>query len=151
MAAYGTMDTAILGMPYGLEFTTESYPASVAVTPGMPMYMTPGTFTVHQTPVSGDSFIGVALAEQRGSKTTVGYYEQYDVVNILTKGLIYMKAGASITGPDRVYASDAGLVYPTTSGYYDIGATARTTQTTVSGLILVEIGGIVTDLAAASS
>ena len=151
MAAYGTMDTAILGLPYGLDFAVESYPASVAITPGRPVYMTPGTLTVHQTPSDGDSFIGVALFEQRGSKTTVGYYEQYDIVNILTDGKIYMQAGASISGPDKVYAGTNGMVYPTTSGNYDIGATARNIQTTVSGLVLVEISGIATDLAAASS
>ncbi len=45
MGAYGTMDAAILGLPYGLDFTVESFPAAADITAGRPVYQTPGTPT----------------------------------------------------------------------------------------------------------
>jgi hypothetical protein len=143
MAAYGTMDAAILGMPYGLDFKVESYPAEANMTPGRPVYQTPGSpDKVHTTYASGDVFIGIALFEQRGSKTTVGYYEQYDVVNVLTEGFVYVQAAAAVSGaPVAAYADSSGLFSPTASGNYDVGCMFRANQTTVSGLVLIEVNG----------
>jgi hypothetical protein len=147
MAAYGTMDSAILGLPYGLaqDFEFESYPAAAAITPGRPVYQTPGTVTsVHQTYVVGDVFMGVALANQMSHIDDVGTYATYDVVNVLKKGKVWMQVSKAFTAtaPVAAYATAAGLVSPTASGNYNIGAMIRTNQATVSGLAVVEINGI---------
>lgn len=143
MGAYGTMEAAILGLPFGLDFEVESFPAAAAITAGRPVYQTPGTpGSVHPTYVSGDVFLGIALFDQRGSNATVGTYEQYDVVNVMTEGQIWVQAAAAVsTAPVAAYATSAGLFSPTASGNYNGGCMFRGNQATVSGLVLVEVNG----------
>jgi hypothetical protein len=146
MAAYGTMDSAILGLLYGsaLDCDIESYPASAAITPGRPVYQTPGTVTsVHQTYVSGDVFMGIAVASQISHDDDVGTYATYDVVNILKKGQIWVAVSAAVsTAPVAAYATAAGLFSTTASGNYNGGCMFRSKQATVSGLALLEVNGI---------
>lgn len=141
MAQYGRPDEAILGLPYGLDFLVESYPASEDITPGRPVYQTPGTpGSCKETYVEGDVFIGVAINRQYSDNDSVGTYKQYDVVNVLKKGSICVQvADAVTTAPAAAYATSAGLFSATTSGNYDVGAMFRTNQATVSGLAVVEI------------
>ena len=143
MAAYGTMDSAILGLPYGLEFECESYPAAAAITPGRPVYQTPGTVdSVHSTYVVGDVFLGIAVANQMSHVGDVGTYAIYDVVNVLTIGKIWVQVSAAVsTAPVAAYATAAGLFSTTASGNYNGGAMFRTQQATVSGLAVVELFG----------
>ena len=141
MAQYGRPDEAILGLPYGLDFLVESYPASADIIPGRPVYQTPGTpGSCKGTYEVGDVFIGVAINRQYSDNDSVGTYEQYDVVNVLKKGSICVQvADAVTTAPAAAYATSAGLFSATTSGNYDVGAMFRTNQATVSGLAVVEI------------
>jgi hypothetical protein len=143
MAAYGTMDSAILGLPYGLNFECESYPAAADITPGRPVYQTPGTVgSVHSTYVAGDVFLGIAIANQMSHIGDVGTYKTYDVVNILTIGKIWVQVSAAVsTAPVAAYATAAGLFSTTASGNYNGGAMFRTQQATVSGLAVVELFG----------
>jgi len=143
MAAYGTMDSAILGLPFGLEFDCESYPAAAAITPGRPVYQTPGTVgSVHTTYVNGDVFLGIAIANQMSHVGDVGTYAIYDVVNVLTKGKIWVQVSSAVsTAPVAAYATTAGLFSTTASGNYNGGAMFRTQQATVSGLAVVELYG----------
>ena len=143
MAAYGTMDSAVLGLPFGLDFACESYPAVADITPGRPVYQTPGTVgTVKGTYSAGDVFLGIAIANQMSHVGDVGTYKQYDVVNIMTKGKIWVQVAAAVsTAPVAAYANSAGLFSITASGNYNGGAMFRTQQATVSGLAVVELFG----------
>ena len=141
MAQYGRPDEAILGLPYGLDFLVESYPASADITPGRPVYQTPGTpSSCKGTYEEGDVSIGVAINRQYSDNDSVGTYKQYDVVNVLKKGSIWVQvADAVSTAPAAAYATSAGLFSATASGNYNVGALFRTNQATVSGLAVVEI------------
>lgn len=143
MSAYGNMDAAILGLPYGLDFTVESFPASADISAGRPVYQTPGTPTTVKTAyASGDVFVGIAMFNQRANVDNVGKYNQYDVVNVMTRGQIYVQAGAAVsTAPVAAYAMSTGLFSPTASGNYNGGCMFRGNQATVSGLVLVEVNG----------
>lgn len=143
MAAYGTMDSAILGLLYGFDNDIESYPCSADVTPGRPVYQTPGTpTTVHPTYVNGDVFVGIAVASQRANVADVGTYKQYEVVNVLTNGKIWVQVAAAVsTAPVAAYATAAGLFSVTASGNYNVNAMFRTNQATVSGLAVLEVNG----------
>ena len=147
MAAYGTMDSAILGLPYGLadDVYIDSYPCTAAVTPGRPVYQTPGTVSsVHPTYVGGDVFMGIAVDSQISHVGDVGTYAKYDVVNILKRGMIWVQAATTVSGvaPVAAYATSAGVFSTTSGGNYNIGAMFRTNQTTTSGLVLLEVNGI---------
>lgn len=141
MAQYGRPDEAILGLPYGLDFLVESYPASEDITPGRPVYQAPGTpGSCKGTYEADDVFIGVAINRQYSDNDSVGTYKQYDVVNVLKKGSIWVQvADAVSTAPAAANATSAGLFSATTSGNYNVGAMFRTNQATVSGLAVVEI------------
>jgi len=143
MAAYDTMDTAILGLPYGLDFTVESFPAAADITAGRPVYQTPGTpTTVKASYSAGDVFMGIALFDQRADVDSVGTYKQYDVVNVLTEGQIYVQAGIAVsTAPVAAYANSSGQFSTTASGNYNCGTMFRANQTTISGLVLIEVNG----------
>ena len=143
MSAYGNMDAAILGLPYGLDFTVESFPAAADIDAGRPVYQTPGTpGSVKAAYAAGDVFVGIAMFNQRADVDTVGVYNQYDVVNVMTRGQIYVQAAAAVsTAPAAAYANSAGLFSPTASGNYNGGCMFRGNQATVSGLVLVEING----------
>lgn len=143
MAAYGTMDSAILGLSYGLENVYESYPAAAAITPGRPVYQTPGTVgSVHSTYVNGDVFLGIATVSQMSHVGDVGTYAIGDLVNILTFGKVWVQVSAAVsTAPVAGYATSGGLFSTTASGNYNVGAMFRTQQATVSGLALVEVFG----------
>jgi hypothetical protein len=134
MAAYGTMDSAILGLLFGLagDCDIESYPATTAITPGRPVYQTPGTVgSVHPTYVSGDVFIGIAVASQISHDDDVGTYAAYDVVNVLKRGEIWVQVSKAVsTAPVAAY------------GNYNGGCMFRSQQATVSGLALLEVNGI---------
>jgi hypothetical protein len=140
------MDSAILGLLYGSarDCDIESYPASAAITPGRPVYQTPGTVTsVHQTYVSGDVFMGIAVASQISHDDDVGTYATYDVVNILKRGLIWVAVAAAVsTAPVAAYANAAGLFTTVSGGAYNGGCMFRSKQATVSGLALLEVNGI---------
>ena len=143
MSAYGNMDAAILGLPYGLDFTVESFPAAADISAGRPVYQTPGTpGSVKPTYAGGDVFVGIAMFNQRADADTVGVYNQYDVVNVMTRGQIYVQAAAAVsTAPAAAYANSSGLFSPTASGNYNGGCMFRGNQATVSGLVLVEVNG----------
>lgn len=143
MAQYGTMGAAMLGLLYGFDNDVESFPASADVTPGRPVYQTPGTpGTVHPTYVNGDVFVGIAIASQRANIADVGTYKQYEVVNVLSKGKVWVQAAAAVsTAPVAAYATAAGLFSPTASGNYNVGGMFIGNQATVSGLVVVEISG----------
>ena len=143
MAAYGSMDSAILGLQYGFDNDIESFPASADVTPGRPVYQTPGTpTTVKSTYVNGDVFVGVAVVSQRSNVADVGTYKQYEVVNVLTKGKVWVQAAIAVsTAPVAAYANSAGLFTTTASGNYNVGAMFISNQATVSGLAVVEVNG----------
>lgn len=143
MAAYGTMDSALLGNLYGFDNDIESYPASADVTPGRPVYQTPGTpTTVHPTYVQGDVFVGIAVTSQRANIADVGTYKQYEVVNVLTRGKVWVQVAAAVsTAPVAGYATSAGLFSITASGNYNVGAMFRTNQATISGLAVLEVTG----------
>ena len=142
MAAYGTMDSAILGLPYGIDIEVESYPASADITPGRPVYQTPGTpGTVKSTYVAGDVFLGIAMANQMSHVGDVGTYSRYDVVNIMTIGKIWVQVAVAVsTAPVKAYATAAGTFTTTASGSFN-GALFRTNQATVSGLAVVQLYG----------
>jgi hypothetical protein len=146
MAAYGVMDSAILGMLDGLadDNLIESYPATAAITPGRPVYQTPGTVgSVHPTYASGDVFMGIAVHKHTSSIANVGYYNAYDTVNVLKKGKIWVAVSAAVsTAPVAAYATSAGLFSTTASGNYNCGTMFRTQQATVSGLAVIEVNGI---------
>ena len=143
MSAYGTMDSAILGLQYGFDNDIESFPASADVTPGRPVYQTPGTpTTVHQTYVTGDVFVGVAVVSQKSNVADVGYYKKYEVVNVLTGGKVWVQAAVAVsTAPVAAYATAAGLFHTTASGNYNVGAMFTSNQATVSGLVVIEVNG----------
>lgn len=143
MAAYGSMGSAMLGLLYGFDNDIESFPAAADITPGKPVYQTPGTpSTVHSTYVNGDVFIGVAVASQRANVADVGTYKQYEVVNVLTKGKVWVQVAAAIaTAPVAAYANSTGLFTTTASGNYDVNAMFISNQATVSGLAVIEVNG----------
>lgn len=143
MAAYGTMESAVLGLIYGLDYEVESYPAAADITPGRPVYQTPGTVTsCHSTYVAGDVFLGVAVFSQTSDNDSVGTYEQYETVNILTKGKIYVTAASAVsTAPVAAYATSDGYFSTTASGNYNVGCMFRANQATASGLVLIEVNG----------
>jgi len=143
MSAYGNMDAAILGLPYGLDFTVESFPAAADITAGRPVYQTPGTpGTVKPSYTSGDVFVGIAMFNQRADRDSVGTYKQYDVVNVMTRGQVWVQNAAAVsTAPAVAYANASGLFTAASGGNYNVGALFRTNQATVSGLVVVEVDG----------
>jgi hypothetical protein len=93
--------------------------------------------------VSGDVFMGIAVASQISHVGDVGTYAAYDVVNILKRGEIWVQAATTVSGtPVAAYATSAGLFSTTSGGNYNIGGMFRTNQTTTSGLVLLEVSGI---------
>lgn len=144
MAEYGQMGSAMLGMLYGMDYTVDSFPCTEDVTPGKPVYQTPGSpTTVHSTYQSGDVFVGIAIATQQASKSSVGKYETHDVVNVLKRGMVWVQVKTPVTtAPAKAYATSDGMFTVTASGNIDVGAVFRTNQATASGLAVVEIAGI---------
>lgn len=140
MAAYGKMESAILGLPYGEDFQVDSVVASGTIAPGRPVYEIPGAPGIGtQTYASGAVFMGVAMRSQVSYNDSVGTYPDKSVVNVLKKGKIWVQVAAAIsTAPAKAYTNASGLF--ATSGY-DVGAFFRTNQATVSGLAVVEVGG----------
>jgi hypothetical protein len=143
MGAYGSVDIALLGLPYGLDFKVESFPAAADIASGRPVYQTPGSpVTVKPTYAAGDVFIGVAMFSQTANATTVGVYNKYDVVNVLTRGHIYVENSIAITtAPAAAYATAGGQFSSASGGNYNVGCMFRANQTTVSGLALIEVAG----------
>jgi hypothetical protein len=143
MAAYDRMESAILGLPYGLDYEVDSVVASAAITPGRPVYQTPGSpETGKSTYASGDVFLGIAVVAQKSHIADVGTYASGDVVNVLRSGKIWVQVATAVSGaPAAAYATSAGLFAPTASGNYNVGALFRTNQTTVSGLAVIEVAG----------
>lgn len=141
MAAYGRMDSAILGLPYGLEWEVEGLPTTNDIVPGRPVYQTPGTpSTCKGTYASGDVSLGIAMARQQSYIDSVATYKANDVVNIVKSGKIWVQVATAVSGaPAKAYANSAGLFTTTASGNVDFGAIFRTNQTTVSGLALIEL------------
>jgi len=141
MSDYNRPEDAILGLPDGVFFQAESYPAYDAITPGRPVYQTPGTVTsCHSTYSEGDVFLGIAIARQFSDSDSVGTYDQYDMVNILKKGRIWVQASAAVsTAPAKIYIASTGLFTTSSGGNYDFNIMARSNQATVSGLLLVEV------------
>lgn len=138
MAAYGKMEAAILGLPYGQDYEIATVVASGSITPGRPVYEIPGAPGIGtQTYASGAVFVGVAAVSQKSYSDAVGIYQDKDVVNVLKKGQIWVQNAAAITtAPAKAYTNASGLF--AASGY-DVGAIFSTNQATVSGLVVVEI------------
>ncbi len=140
MAEYGTMSPAFLGMLYGTDYVIDSFVCTEAVSPGKPVYQTPGSpGTVHATYVSGDVFVGIAVASQRSTVNSVGVYEAHEVVNVLKEGSVWVAVASTVsTAPTAAYATASGTFSVTASGNYDVGALFRTNG---SSLAVVEIHG----------
>lgn len=143
MAQYGSMGSAILGMLYGFDNKVESFAASADITPGRAVYQTRGTpGSVHQTYVNGDVFVGIAIVSQKSNISDVGTYKQYEMVNVLTEGDVWVQAAAAVsTAPVAAYATSAGLFTTTASGNYDVNAMFLGNQATVSGLVVIHVNG----------
>jgi len=148
MAQYGTPDSGILGMPCMFDNTIESYIADGQVTPGRPVYVTPGAPNVcHEAYTAGDLFAGIAMLSHKGYVDGVGYYADEENVNVLSKGRIYVQANENITtAPVAVYASvtaDAtfGKFVLLATGAADFGAIARA-NASAGAILEVEVDGI---------
>ena len=148
MAQYGTPDSGIIGMPVSMDHVIESYIADGQVTPGRPVYVTPGAPTVcHESYTAGDLFAGIAMLSHKGYVDGVGYYADEENVNVLASGRIYVQANENITtAPVAVYASitaDAtfGKFVLLATGAAAFGAIARG-NASAGGILEIEVDGI---------
>jgi hypothetical protein len=147
MAQYGTPDVGILGMPCAFDNTIESYIASGNVTPGRPVYVTPGAPNVcHEAFTAGDLFAGIAMLSHKGYVDGVGYYADKENVNVLSKGRIYVQTNENVTtAPVAVYASvTAGATFGkfvlSATAAANFGAIARG-NAAAQGIIEVQVDG----------
>lgn len=148
MAQYDAPGSAILGMPATLDHEIESFIAAVDLTPGRPVWVTPGSPTVAKAAyAAGDYFGGVVLLSHKGYSDAVGLIKAKDNVNVMKKGRIWVQAGAAFpAAPCVAYVTTAsGKFTPVDGGGTEltVGAIARSNQTTVDGLVEVELTGTV--------
>jgi len=148
MAQYGTPAYGVLGMLCAFDNTIESYIASGTVTPGRPVYVTPGAPGVcHEAYTAGDLFAGIAMLSHKGYTDAVGLYADKENVNVLSKGRIYVQANETIsTAPVNVYASVTsgatfGKFVLSATGAAGFGAIARG-NASAGGIMEVEVNGI---------
>lgn len=135
--------TGILGMPCAFDNTIESYIASGTVTPGRPVYTTPGAPTVcHESYSAGDYFAGIAMLSHKGYVDAVGLYADKENVNVLSKGRILVQAGENITTANvAVYANTTSKKFVLlNTGNADFGAIARGNGVS-DGVLEVEVNG----------
>jgi len=147
MAQYGTPEYGVIGMPVTFDNTIESYIASGQVTPGRPVYVTPGAPGVcHESYTTGDLFAGIAMLSHKGYVDGVGYYADKENVNVLSKGRIYVQANVNVTtAPVAVYASvTAGATFGkfvlVATAAANFGALARA-NATAGGILEIEVDG----------
>lgn len=148
MAQYGSPGEAILGMPSTFPHRIVSYISSGTVTPGRPVYATPGTPGVcKEAYVAGDYFAGIAVLSHKGYDDAVGIYADKENVNVMEEGRIWCQAGAAFpAAPCVAYLTSAtGKFTPTDGGAGEltVGAKARSNQGSVNGLVEIEVTGAV--------
>lgn len=137
-----SMAVGVAGLIYDMRsITVESYACETST--GIPFgsAVIAGTDPRKQVKIgaTGGSFRGIALLEQtheQDASTGVAKYLQYETVNVLRKGTVWVQTNASVT-------ENAAAYYVTAVGLW--GASGETTggiyrsATTGSGLALVEI------------
>jgi hypothetical protein len=136
-----TMTVAMAGLIYDMRnITVESYACeSASILFGSAVIA--GTDPRKQVKVgaTGGSFRGIALhehAHEQNPSTGVASYLQYETVNVLRKGAVWVQTNATV-------AENAAAYYVTATGLW--GASGETTggiyrsATTGSGLAIVEI------------
>jgi len=148
MAQYGSPASAILGMPCAFDNTIESFIAAADITPGRPVYVTPNAPTVAKAAyAAGDYFGGIAMISHKGYTDAVGLYKSGDNVNVLTRGRIWCQAGAAFSAAPAVafLTAATGKFTPVDGGAGEltVGTIARSNQTSVDGLVEIEVNGTV--------
>lgn len=148
MSAYGYQNYVRPGTPNGIEFSyVESKQANAAFDYGDPVFIKAGTPDVAYIPDSTDatkSFLGVAMLDQKSTKTTFGQYDAGDAVNVGTRGEVWVQIESGLT----TIAGTAAYVYHNVSagvnhkkfttnatGTYAVGSIFRTNSVTTTLVI----------------
>lgn len=97
---------------------------------------------------NGQVFEGVAQFTQKGNGT-VGYYEQYDAMNVQERRCIWVETDDAVnSGEDAyviwAYGADQGKFTNTETDNYETGCKFRSTRND-AGVALLEVNGIHTD------
>lgn len=154
MAAYGSLDYARAGLVFGLDTEIETKIAASGVTFafGDPVFVLNGD---ENTGYAGDSdlatlkFLGVAMISQRSFVGSEGEYPPFDVMNVVSKGEVYVPVASGLT----TIANQAAYVYDDdTDAQYGLFTTLNSAATygpvgyfrsnVSGGLARVQIDGI---------
>jgi hypothetical protein len=93
-------------------------------------------------------FIGFSAFTQKSNVADVGYYAQYETVNVLTYGMVYALTSVAVNANTAAYAiwavTNQTKLTGTATSNYDINCRFRSTLA-AAGLALVEVKGQNTD------
>ena len=153
MAAYGNQDPSIAGTPFGADYDIETkvVPSGVTFEFGEPVFVDAG---VEDTGYAGDStdaslkFLGVAIISHRSYDGSEDQYVEYQDMNVLTRGQIYVNvpSGLSAIANAPAYViddqtdADYNKFTTSNSGTYDIGGYFRSNAS--GGIARVELRGL---------
>ena len=120
MAAYGNIDAARAGLVYGLDIIVETkiVPSGVTVDFGDAIFVDAGEEDYGYLGDSGESdykFLGVAMVSQRSFVDSEGEYPEYDAMNVLIEGEIYVTIASGLTS---IANSAAYVIDDTTDDQY---------------------------------
>jgi len=154
MSAYGDMTVAKAGLIYGLDYEVESYvvPSGVTFDFGDPVFVDAGDENTAYKADSTDAslvFKGVAIISQRSFDSAQGDYPEYDSINVMVRGKVWVPVVSGVVSCANAKAYVANVI-ATTSDYekfttsdsnsYDCGHYFRTNAT--GGLAVLEVRGI---------
>lgn len=95
---------------------------------------------------NGQVFAGVALFSQKGYVDNVGQYNQYDAMNVLSRGQLYVNTGGAVNANTDAYvvwdgtSANQKKFSGTASGNYVTNCKFRSTLA-AAGLALLEVNG----------
>jgi len=90
-------------------------------------------------------FLGVSVITHKAYTDSVGYYVQYDAVNVMEYGELYVNTAAAVNANTDAYVvwnltSDQGKFTATSTNNYAVGCKFKSTIT-AAGLAVVEVRG----------
>lgn len=154
MSAYGDMTKAKAGLIYGLDYEIETkiVPSGVTFDFGDPVFVDEGdedkAYKANSTDVSL-KFYGIAVISQRSSVDAQGDYPEYDTLNVMTRGKVWVPTVSGLGDVANKAAYVANVVATTadyekwtdsSSASYNSGCFFRTNP--LNDLAVIEVKGI---------
>jgi len=151
--AYGEMEPALAGLLDGLSghvISTKTVPEDGSFEFGDPVFVKADddVYGYEADSTDGDlMFNGVAIRSPRSTRTTEGQYDEFDQVNVVERGRVWVPIVSGVTGICHrpAYVVDAAgatqkQYTKTSAGNYPTGGIFRSEP--VDGLAILELQGI---------